>query len=212
MVDETAKSSSAKPSTEEAGKAAQAAADLGRGAAQTGSGMAQSGAAAAGQSAKAGTDAASAIGRGAAEAGVGMLGEITRLFADLKLPAVPDAQALLAAHRRNLEVLSAANRVALEGAQSVARRHMEIMQQTMSELTDQVRELTSPETPQAKAARQAEMLKRSYERAVANMRELGELIQRANGEALNLLNARFAEALDEVRGLLEQTAKQQQAR
>ena len=112
-------------------------------------------------------------------------------------------QALLAAHRRNVEGLSAANRVALEGAQTVARRHLEIMQQTMAELTEQVRELASPDTPQAKAARQADLLKRSYERAVSNMRELSDLIQRSNGEALTLLNQRFTEALDEVRGLIE---------
>ncbi len=139
----------------------------------------------------------------AAQTQAQMLGDFSKMFAQLKLPAAPDMQALLSAHRRNVEVLSAANRVALEGAQTVARRHLEIMQQTMAELTEQVRELASPDTPQAKAARQADLLKRSYERAVSNMRELSDLIQRSNGEALTLLNQRFTEALDEVRGLIE---------
>ena len=39
-----------------------------------------------------------------------------------------------------MEVLSNANRLALEGAQAVARRHMEIMQQTMTEFTEHARE------------------------------------------------------------------------
>jgi phasin family protein len=100
-----------------------------------------------------------------------------------------------------MEVLSAANRVALEGAQAVAKRHMEIMQQTMAEMTESMREMASPESPQAKAARQAEMLKTTYERAVAHMREIADLIQKSNAEAMDMLNHRFAEALDEVKKL-----------
>jgi phasin family protein len=129
--------------------------------------------------------------------------DFTKMFADLKLPAMPDTEALLAAHRRNMEVLSAANRIALEGAQAVAKRHMEIMQQTMAELSETVRALSSTEGPQAKAAKQAELLKRAYERAVANTKEMSDLIQHANGEALAMLNQRFVEAMDEVKQLME---------
>jgi phasin family protein len=134
--------------------------------------------------------------------------EFTRMFADMKLPAMPGADALLSAHRRNFEALSAANRIALEGAQAVAKRHMEIMQQTMAELSESLRALAGAEAPGARAARQTEMLKRAYERAVANTKELGDLIQRSNGEALGLLNRRFAEAMDEVKQLVDKGAGQ----
>ena len=63
-------------------------------------------------------------------------GDFTKLFAELKFPAMPDMDAFVAASRRNMETLAAANRVALEGAQAVARRHMEIVQQNMTELTE----------------------------------------------------------------------------
>ena len=142
--------------------------------------------------------------RTAAETNKALFGDITRMFADMRFPTMlPDAGVLMAAHRRNMDVLSQANRLALEGAQAVARRHMEIMQQTMHELTEHVRELASSDTPQHKAARQAELVKQSYERAVTNIRELSDLIQRSNGEAVELLNARFKEAMDEIKGLLE---------
>ena len=143
-----------------------------------------------------------------AEAGdpTNILTEMTRRFTEMRFPTmIPDSTALLAAHRRNMEVLSNANRLALEGAQAVARRHMEIMQQTMTELSEHMRELSTPETPQAKAARQAELVKKSYERAVANIRDLSDLIQRSNGEALSVLSERFKEAMDEVKGLLEKS-------
>ncbi|HTW26347.1 MAG TPA: phasin family protein [Acetobacteraceae bacterium] len=145
--------------------------------------------------------------RAATEAGTRMMGEFTRMLSEMKLPAMPDVQSLMAAHRRNLETLSAANRVALEGAQAVARRHMEIMQQTMAELSETVQAVADADGPQAKAAKQAELLKRAYEHAIANMRELSDLIQRANGEALEVLNHRFLEAMDEMKALMQKAGQ-----
>jgi phasin family protein len=132
-------------------------------------------------------------------------GEFGKLFADLKLPAIPDVEAFVSASRRNIETLTAANRIALDGAQAVARRHMEIVQQSMAELTEAVRAMSSVEAPQAKAAKQAELLKQAYERAVSNMKEISDLIQHSNAEAVKLLNARFVEAIDEVKSLADRS-------
>ena len=132
--------------------------------------------------------------------------DFAKMFSEMKMPAMPDMEALLGAHRRNMETLSTANRIALEGAQAVAKRHMEIMQQTMAELSETMRSFTTTESPQAKAAKQAELLKHAYERAVANTKELSDLIQRSNGEALSVLNHRFTEAMGEVKELMEKAA------
>jgi phasin family protein len=139
----------------------------------------------------------------AGAAGADFARDFTRFFADLKFPAMPDMDAFLSANRKNMETFTAANRVALEGAQTVARRHMEIMQQSLAEMNDTLTALATTETPQAKAARQAELIKRAYERAVANITELRDLIQRSNEEAMQLLNKRFAEAMDEVKAMAE---------
>ena len=78
---------------------------------------------------------------------------------------------------------------------------MEILQQSASELTEAFKAFGEQQSPQAKAARQAELLKQGYEKAVANMKELADLIQKSNAEAVGLLNQRFTEALDEVKTL-----------
>lgn len=129
--------------------------------------------------------------------------DFTKFFADLKLPALPDMEAFLAASRKNIETLTAANRVALEGAQAVARRQMEMVQSSMTELTEAMKALATTDAPQAKAAKQAELLKQAYQRAVAHMRELSDLIRQSNAEALSLINQRFEEAMDEVKALAE---------
>lgn len=131
--------------------------------------------------------------------------EFTKMLGAMKFPAVPNMEALLALQKRNMDALSAANRLALEGAQTVAKRHMEIMQQTMAELSDTMRALASTETPGEKAATQADLLKKAYERAVSNTKEMSDLIQRANDEAIGQLNQRFVEAVDEMKTLLGKT-------
>lgn len=131
--------------------------------------------------------------------------DFTRFFGDLKLPAGFDMQALAEATRRNVEAFTAANRIALDGAQSIARRQMEIMQQAFSELTEAMRSMSANETPQQRAARQAEMMKSAYQRAMANIQEVSAMIQRSNTEALALLNKRFTEAMDELRALAQKS-------
>ncbi|MBR0682013.1 phasin family protein [Roseomonas eburnea] len=136
--------------------------------------------------------------------------DVFKMLSDFKMPsipAMPDMEALAAAQRKNIEAFSAANRVALEGAQAVARRHMEILQQSVAEMTEAMKALSATDAPQDKAAKQAELAKSTYEKAVANLQELAELIQRSNSEALGLLNKRFAEAMDEVKGLVGKQAK-----
>ena len=133
--------------------------------------------------------------------------DFTKLFATMKMPAMPDMDAFVAASRRNMEVLTAANRIALEGAQAVARRHMEIMQQNMAEMSSALQSMSAHDTPQAKAARQADLLKQAYEHSVSNMKEIGDLIQQSHAEAMTLLNKRFAEAMDEVKALADKSAK-----
>jgi phasin family protein len=130
--------------------------------------------------------------------------DFAKMFSEMKMPAMmPGMEQVMNLYRRNMEALSEANRVALEGAQAVARRHMEIMQGTMSELTEQMRSLSPTDAPQVRTAKQAELLKTAYEKAVGNLRELGDLIQRSNNEAIEKLNRRFSEAMDEMKTLAD---------
>jgi phasin family protein len=130
--------------------------------------------------------------------------EMMRAFTSMKMPGLPDFQAFADAQKRNLEALTTANKLAMEGAQAVGRRNMEIIQQVMSEMTQAMQSLGTVEgSPNAKAAQQAELMKTAYERAVANMQEIAELIQKSNGEAVSVLNRRFAEALEEVKSLVK---------
>jgi phasin family protein len=127
--------------------------------------------------------------------------DMTKFFAEFRMPAMPDMTELAKAQQKNLEAITAANKVALEGARAFAERHMQIVQQSMAEMQDAMRSMASPGDPQQQAAKQAEMAKAAYERATAQMQELADLIQKSSGEALSVLHTRFAEAMEEVKKL-----------
>jgi phasin family protein len=133
--------------------------------------------------------------------------DITKMMAEFKLPQV-DVEAMVAAQRRNIETLTAANKLALEGMQAVAKRNLEILQQAMADLTEAMKALASAEAPQAKAAKQAELMKAGFEKAMQNMRELQDMVQKVSGETLALLNKRVAEALDEVKAMMAAAGKE----
>ncbi len=191
-----ASSALADQANQNAQRGVQAMQDIGRAAQETGQ-----------KSAQQFTQAAQDMSKRTSEASMAGMAEFGRMFSEMRFPGMPDMDAFLAAHRRNMETLSAANRVALEGAQSVAKRHMEIVQQTMQDMSETIRDLSSPDNPQARAAKQADLVKNAYERAVSHMRDLAELIQRSNGEALQMLNQRFTEAMDEVKALAEKAGE-----
>ncbi len=139
------------------------------------------------------------------EAAQMMGAQFTQMFSQMKMPSMIDIEPLLAAQRKNIEVLTAANKVAMEGAQAVARRHMEIVQHAVAEMTETMRAMSTTTDPAARATKQAELLKSAYEKAVANLQEISDMIQKANGEAVGMLNHRFTEAMDEVKTLIAKT-------
>ena len=77
---------------------------------------------------------------------------------------------------------------------------IQVASQVVAEHT--LRALSSAASPQDKAATQAELMKKAYERAVSNTKEMSDLIQRANGEAVDQLNHRFTEAMEEMKTLM----------
>jgi len=124
--------------------------------------------------------------------------DVTKYLGDFKVPGV-DVGTLVTSQRKNIEALTQANRLAYDGLQAVVKRQVEILRQTMDEVALATKDLAEPGSPQDKAAKQTELAKDAFERTLANMRELAEMIAKANSEAFDLLNRRFSQSMDELR-------------
>src|SRR5258707_2233842 len=121
-----------------------------------------------------------------------------KAFAGLPFPGF-DVESLVAAQRKNIEAFTQANQLAVEGAQAVARRQVEIARQAVDEASALMREWTQPGAPEERIAKNAEIAKTAFEKGIANARELAELVTKANTDAFNILNKRVAEGFEELR-------------
>ena len=112
-----------------------------------------------------------------------------------KMPGV-DAQMVLDQQRKNVEAMTRANRIAVEGAQTIARRQAEIMRDSVKVAGDAMSAISAAKTLEDKFAKHAEIVKMAYTKSVADMRELSELTAKSSQEAIDVLNARVSEGLD----------------
>ncbi|MDG4597950.1 MAG: phasin family protein [Candidatus Contendobacter sp.] len=127
--------------------------------------------------------------------------DLTKLLGDVKIPGF-DMDAIMAAQRKNIEALTAANRAAVEGMQAVAQRQAEILSQAMGEVSSIAQQLSAAGNPQEMTTKQAELARKAFEQALANMRELAEMVSKSNTEAFAIINKRVTESLQELKSLV----------
>ena len=125
--------------------------------------------------------------------------DLRRAMGEWKMPNF-DLEAVAQTQRRNIEALTQANQLALEGTQTWIRRNMELARQGMEELQAMMSDLTRPNgSMEDRLARQADFSKKAIEKGLANFREMADLMTKANTEAMNVLTKRVTESLEEVR-------------
>lgn len=109
----------------------------------------------------------------------------------------PEVERLMEEQKKNLEAIAEANRRAAESFQAILQRQSDLLREAMSEANSAVGELSTAASPEARAKKQADMMRRSFERTMTNMREIAEMAAKSNGEIFDLLSERAAESIAE---------------
>jgi phasin family protein len=100
-----------------------------------------------------------------------------------------DPEAVMAAHRRNVEAMTNAGQILADGARSFTQRQSEIVQARMSEFSSKAETYMKPQQPgQMNVQGQVEDAKSTYEQAVTDARELMEIVAKAQADALHVIN------------------------
>jgi len=128
--------------------------------------------------------------------------DINKLLEQFKIPGVA-VSALMEARRKDIEALVAANRQAYEGMQLLAHRQAEMLKEAMTEWQAATEGMMSGQSPGASAAKQAELGKQAFEKALANMRELAEIATKSQSEAWEVVTRRFHQNLEELKKLMQ---------
>jgi phasin family protein len=124
--------------------------------------------------------------------------DVTKMFADFRFRPF-DVEAVWAAQRRNFEAVSQANQLAVEGAHAVAKRHIEMTQQTLDDWSTLMREMTQPVSTEDRIAKHTEYTKKVIDKGLSHSREITMMAAKAGTEAAEVLQKRTAEGLDEMR-------------
>ncbi len=118
-----------------------------------------------------------------------------------------DMGALMETHRKNIEAFTEAQQIAMQNMQSIAQFQSEMMTQIVTDNTTLARQILTEGTPEEKVSRQADMVKKSYERSVTNLTELSEMVAKSNREAGEVITKRVTSSLTEFKAGLEDGAK-----
>jgi phasin family protein len=131
--------------------------------------------------------------------------DLPSVIGDLRIPGI-DAGLLVETQRKNIEAMTQAQQLAVEGMRAVTQRQAEMLQQAFGDASALWRDLLQPATPEERMARSADAAKQAFERSVAGVRELNELGAKAGGDVFSVFARRLSESFDEVRLLAKKQA------
>lgn len=127
--------------------------------------------------------------------------EFEHFIKQMQVPGL-DMEAMTEAYRKNLDVVAAVTRASNEGMQAVVRRQTEIVKETLEQIRVATSELAAAKDPAEAGNRQAEIARKAFEKAFANMKELAELMTKSNNESLEIIRTRMNEGLHELESIL----------
>lgn len=110
-----------------------------------------------------------------------------------------DMKSVMDAQRKNIQAITEANQRAFEGWKELAQRQTEMVSQFMQDNSGLARETMTEGTPEAKFAKQTELLKASYEKSVQNAQELADIAQSCANDAAEVINQRVVASLTEIK-------------
>ena len=110
-----------------------------------------------------------------------------------------DFKTIMETQRKNIQAITEANQRAFQGWQSLAQRQTEMLSQFVQDNSGLARETFTEGTPEAKFAKQAELVRTSYEKTVENAQELVELASKCTKDASEVINRRVVASFNEIK-------------
>jgi phasin family protein len=132
--------------------------------------------------------------------------DFSKMVGDMRAPGV-DVETLVAMQRKNVEALTQANQLAIEGAQAVLRYQLEMARRTMEDFSAMFSSFLQPNgSMEDRISKQADFSKTAIEKGISNARDISDLVAKANTEAFNVLSRRVTETLEEIRDFARKRA------
>ncbi|HKU70055.1 MAG TPA: TIGR01841 family phasin, partial [Burkholderiales bacterium] len=85
----------------------------------------------------------------------------------------------------------------------IVQKQRDIFEAAVKDVTAMVQEYKPGGSPQEIVAKQTEFAKKAMEAAIANTRDIAELVQKSGAEAFRIVQDRMKESYDEIRASVE---------
>jgi phasin family protein len=125
-----------------------------------------------------------------------------KLGEQFKVPQF-DMAKIMEQQQKNLDALTRSWQSAAAGANAVATKQREILEAADKQMTEMAKEYTPTGNPQEILAKQSEFAKKAMEAAIANTKDLAELVQKSSTEAMQIIQQRMKDSFEEIRGGLD---------
>src|ERR1700694_399836 len=135
---------------------------------------------------------------GRAASGIPSFEELGKLIEKFKLPGI-DIAAIVESQRKDMEALAEASREAYEGIKALAQRRNEILQESLVQWQEALKDVTGADA----LTKRAEMAAKGVQQAAAIFRELAEMEAQSRSKVWKVLQDRFQENLVNLQKLLQ---------
>ena len=129
-------------------------------------------------------------------------GNLDELVKQFKVPGV-DVNAIIESRRKDMDALIAANQATAAAMQKVAMKQTEILTQALQAAQESAQALAKGVGGAIDPMKQAELTRKAYEKALADMKEVGEIAQKAQTTAMSGITARAQQSVQEMTELMQ---------
>ena len=127
--------------------------------------------------------------------------DFSKISGEFKLPTV-NVETFVETARKNFATMTSLNTAAVEQMKTIAQRQGDMVRAAMEDFSKHGSEVLAAATVEEKAAKQIDFMKKSYESAITNSKELADLYTKGQSDAVTALSARVAELTEEVKAAI----------
>ena len=119
----------------------------------------------------------------------------------LKLPT-PEIDKMVEHQRKNIQAFQDAMQATSSGTQEFMSKQREQLESALADVTEMFQSF-NPTEPSKMASDQMEFARKSFETAIKNTTELGEIARDTGTESFNILRKRMEDSMAEIRESME---------
>ncbi|MEP7100608.1 MAG: TIGR01841 family phasin [Burkholderiales bacterium] len=125
--------------------------------------------------------------------------DVSAMMSQFKMPGI-DMAAIVEARRKDIDALVAANAATFESMQAVARKQTEILSESMHAMQEAAKGMAGGTGMDS--GKQAEVVRKGFEKTLANMKELAEMARHAQSDAMALITQRATQQMRDAKAMV----------